>query len=83
MMFKKYFIRRNKLSNLSIRIEKVRNAGACNFCTRGELQMAKEGTSIPQYIGLKYPYDTVYVVTGNSLSVNFCSECLKFLKDKK
>ena len=52
--------------------EKVKEFGACNFCSRGIL---KEDGS-----GLIYPYDKVFVLCGNSLVVRVCQKCLEIIK---
>jgi hypothetical protein len=49
--------------------------GGCLFCTKGELR--KDGK------GLKYPYQKVYVISGNNLEIRICKECLDKIKKIK
>uniref|UniRef100_A0A6M3LB39 Uncharacterized protein n=2 Tax=viral metagenome TaxID=1070528 RepID=A0A6M3LB39_9ZZZZ len=50
------------------KIEKVEEAGSCMFCQRGEL----ESKTI-----LKYPYESVYVISSDrASSFRICSKCL-------
>ena len=65
------------MSGIHITKEDIKNFGACNFCSSGIL--VKENAQV----GLKYPYRKVFVLTGNSLSVNICGECLKIIKKIK
>ena len=53
----------------------LKSEGACNFCSEGEL--TKNGQ------GLKYPYRTVFVISGNTLKFCICSKCLAIIKKAK
>ena len=60
---------------MKIRIEKVDEIGACNYCNRSELK--SDG------MGLDYPYEETVHVKGNGISTRFCFDCLEELSNFK
>jgi len=57
---------------INYRIEKVKDYGSCNFCTKGVLTKSE--------IGLKFPYKKVFVICGNQLEIRICKDCLNLFK---
>ena len=60
---------------ITIEKKKLKDATSCTFCSRGLLKI--------RGIGLNYPYKIVYEISGNSLVITMCSECLKIIKQFK
>ena len=54
-----------------MKVEKkpYKSAGSCNFCSRGI-------TSDDDIGIVKRPYDSVWLITGESIKIRFCNKCL-------
>ena len=59
--------------SLSFGSGKVKEVGSCNFCTRGEFVSGASAV-------MKYPYKKVYILSGTTIEVRICAECLDKLK---
>jgi hypothetical protein len=52
----------------------ISEAGSCNFCRSSEIDKTSNC--------LIFSYKEVYVLCGNTISVNLCEKCLKKLAGK-
>ena len=51
---------------MKVEIKSVRDVGSCNFCRRGKMLNSP----------IQLPYDYIYEIDGNSVSVNMCEDCM-------